>query len=76
MPSTTATATAINATMTRRPIQQYPAETWETHKAHLYHLYIQQGKSLKQIQHIMAQRGFNARLAEQLVTARPLKGVY
>ncbi|KAK8024663.1 clr5 domain protein [Apiospora arundinis] len=46
--------------MTRRPIQQYPAETWETHKAHLYHLYIQQGKSLKQIQHIMAQRGFNA----------------
>ncbi|KAK8092270.1 uncharacterized protein PG998_015102 [Apiospora kogelbergensis] len=52
--SSTTTAT------TRRPIQQYPAEIWETHKAHLYHLYIQQGKSLKQIQQVMAQRGFNA----------------
>ncbi|KAK8085949.1 hypothetical protein PG994_000923 [Apiospora phragmitis] len=54
VPSTIATSAA------RRPIQQYPAEVWETHKAHLHHLYIQQGKSLKQIQQIMAQRGFNA----------------
>lgn len=57
--------TAAAAGGARRPIQQYPAEIWETHKAHLHHLYIQQGKSLKQIQQIMAQRGFNARLAQQ-----------
>ncbi|KAK8093361.1 hypothetical protein PG997_000046 [Apiospora hydei] len=54
------TASASSASSARRPIQQYPAEVWETHKAHLHHLYIQQGKSLKQIQQIMAQRGFNA----------------
>ncbi|KAK8135152.1 hypothetical protein PG984_007164 [Apiospora sp. TS-2023a] len=53
-------ATNAAAASSRRPIQQYPAEIWETHKAHLHHLYIQQGKSLKQIQQIMAQRGFNA----------------
>lgn len=62
MPCATPSAAAAAS---RRPIQQYPAEIWETHKAHLHHLYIQQGKSLKQIQQIMAQRGFNARLAEQ-----------
>ncbi|KAK7949379.1 clr5 domain protein [Apiospora aurea] len=56
-----ASASASSASSaTRRPIQQYPAEVWETHKAHLHHLYIQQGKSLKQIQQIMAQQGFNA----------------
>ncbi|KAK8005912.1 hypothetical protein PG991_012209 [Apiospora marii] len=55
-----ATPAAAAAAGARRPIQQYPAEIWETHKAHLHHLYIQQGKSLKQIQQIMAQRGFNA----------------
>lgn len=43
-----------------RGSKQHPAEVWESHKAEIRRLYIDQQKTLREVTDIMAQRGFRA----------------